>query len=486
LATLLKHCVKSDGNEDAIVIVAPAVNIAGTVVGIDDESVSGARIWIQMDSRSVSNVPELLDTSTIDMRWTMSDSNGHFELRGIPTGTGITLEVHHQERGSGQITVPACSTQGMVIRIATSNKPVRELCGIVMYADGLPAADSVVCMGESNQTRTSDDGRFRLVLHENLVAGQLVAYHIGYQPAMMPILADNIGDAGSSVIRLVLGDKALSISGRLEDADAKRLAGWRVTLGSGTEATQHALPPVFVEQLIDSGRREVTTDPAGAFSVGGLREGEYLLRAWDPKSLVMVETKPIKAGSSEIVIRVARDSLWPVIRGRVSARDGSPLNGVQLTLKVGYKVSTGLWTLERESALTDSLGGFQFEQVPKHGAMLLCQSDLISTLMYALPEDCNAEHLQIDVSRKLAFRIVRTSSAAMGADALGAITESGAHAFISLPGGYGGALVSFDALGNQIASTSEDVRMFVLYKGTEELLRVPIKLDPHGIAALEM
>jgi hypothetical protein len=486
VATLLEHCVGSEGEKDAIIVVAPAVDIAGSVIDARGEAVSGARVWLRMESRAVAGVPAVLDNSSVDVRWTTSDASGRFELKGIPTGTGITLQVRHAERGAAELPVPEQSTESLVIRLEPSSAATRELAGIVVYPDGSAAPESIVCLGENNRTRTTATGRFRLPVREDFEGASLVAYHTDYQPAVLPAFGARIDAADTSDLRLVLGEKTLTISGRVEDAQQRPLGGWVVAIASGVETTLHKLPPVFVEQLIDAHHAQSQTDASGDFTIGGLRDAEYVIRAWDPKSLVIVEVEHVAAGTRDLRVRVPADAAWPMLRGRVIARDGTPLSGVQLLLQVGCKVTTGLWTLTGESTLTDSLGNFSLENVPRRHAFLMCQGEAICTESCAVPPDCDPLHFQITLSRKSPFRVKIVSGIAKDADSIGVATESGAPGFITKAGGYGGTHVSLAGLGDQLLTTSEDVRAFVVYKSDSETKRVSVRLDPNAITIVEL
>ncbi len=486
--TLLVHYVKGGGEGTAFIVVAPAVDVSGTVVDAAFTPLNETRIWLQFDASVLARAPAGLDAASIDMRAAISGADGHFSIAQVPTAPGITLQVRHATHGATEIPVPTQSVEDLVIQLDETKLAVHSIGGIVVYADGSPAPGSSVRLGENNETRAGADGRFRLLVHEDYEDAPLIAFHAGVQPAVIADFGESLRDRSrsSEEIRLVLGPEALSIEGTVQHVDGEPAAGWVVALASGLEATRHRIPPTYVEELVASAAEGVTTDAAGRFHVGGLRDETYVLRIWDPTSLVLLTSDPVRAGADDVSIRVPDDSLSPMLRGRVVARDGTPLSGVQLTVKVGLRCTGGLWTLTRESVLTGALGEFVFERVPRQHSFLMCEGEAICSLAWTIPADADPLALVASVARKIPFRVVIRSDEARTADALGVLDETGQHCSVTLPGGYGGGVVMLQSIGEQALVTAEDARHAVLYKDGAEIKRVPIVLDAREIVTVEL
>lgn len=488
IATLLAYPVQGEADGRALIVIAPAVDVSGTVVNESRAPVSDARIWLTVDTRNVAPQWVSLDTTSLEMRWTQSDESGAFSMKALPSALGIALQVHHASEGATEVPVPDRSIDDLVVQLAAHAARRFRVQGIVVYADGAPAPSSMVGLGENNRVMTDGAGRFELVVQHDFEEASLVAVHEGFQPAIVQAFGrDLVGAVNESVeVRLVLGPAARSIEGIVEDAGREPLANWIVSIAAGLEISQHQLPPQYAEQLsaVDGGRD--TTDAHGRFHLDGLRERSYTIRALDPRTLVVVELESVMAGTADVRIRVPEEALHATMRGRVVARDGTPMPGVQITLKLGLPCGTGLCTTTRESVVTDSLGDFVLANVPRSHCFLMCDGEAICSQAWSVPADDLPERSSISVARKFRFRVSRRSPESRSADAVGVMTPREEHGFLSLPGGYGGGVVPLDAIGEQALAAPEDAVYAVLYKGGVEIKRVSMELRARTTTVVEL
>ena len=280
----------------------------------------------------------------------------------------------------------------------------------------------------------------------------------------------------------MLGPAALAIEGTVDDADGHGLAGWVVSLASGTEVSLHQLPPEFIESFAEPSNARVRSDAAGHFRVGGLRDRSYVLRAYDPASLVCVESEPIAAGTRDQHITVTRDCIWESIQGKVVARDGSPVPGVRLTVEF----STGIAPLRGGSVLSDFSGAFSLDQVPRRSLALMCEGESILPSVSMIAENSDPRHLSLTVIRTVHFRVARVSPAAKRSDTIRAFTDADQPGWISLAGGSGGTQVALGDIGAGVLTTGEDVRTLALYENGKEIARCAVNLALDRVTECEL
>jgi hypothetical protein len=139
---------------------------------------------------------------------------------------------------------------------------VERLTGLVVLADGAPAAGARVKLG-GQSTRAGSDGRFELALAAELADADLVAHLAGFEPAFLPRFG-----LSAHEVRLVLGPETLALTGTVVDASGAPLKGWSVELDG-------------LDALRDHGLREpVRTDQDGRFVLTDVPSGVHVVRTW--------------------------------------------------------------------------------------------------------------------------------------------------------------------------------------------------------------
>jgi hypothetical protein len=488
LTTLYQHCVRGSGEIGAVLVVAAQVDVSGKVIDAQGSPVEGARVWLAVAPIGDLVAFEALDNASLDMRSARADGAGRFEFLRLPTGQGLSLQAWEPRFGAACVAVPPTSTAELVLRLDPGEDVPRIVRGSVSFSTGEPAPCAEVRLGENHRAQADERGFFELQVLSNFEAAPLIAFCRGFQPAVVPDfgrqLAESIGP--QLQVRLVLGPECLAIEGIVEDEGGSGLPGWRIALVSGLAASLHQLPPILVEELASGATEEVQTDLYGRFRVDGLRHQDYALRAWDPQTLVLVETDLLPAGARDVRIVVPADSLWPYLKGRVIAPDGTPVGGVRVTLQVNRRFELGLSPLVREFVLTDEAGVFEFLRVPRRELCLHLASDLIGQQLLSVPNDQDPINLRLEVERKRHFRLHLVSQESSAADMLGVWCDSGQRGFLYLPGGYGGPVVPIEGLQEVILATGERARELALYRAGVELRRVPLQLSQDCIVDVEL
>src|SRR5262249_28760175 len=120
----------------------------------------------------------------------------------------------------------------------------------------------------------------------------------------------------------------------------------------------------------------------------GLLDRDYELRAMDAKTLLRIEEKGVRAGRSDVELRLPADGLYPRVAGRVLSRKGQPIAGArvfpmcdafQARLK-GEIVSTSHDALE--GVTTDAEGRFELVNVPRSLVYLRIDGEELIPLEY--------------------------------------------------------------------------------------------------------
>jgi hypothetical protein len=142
-------------------------------------------------------------------------------------------------------------------------------------------------------------------------------------------------DAWPKPLQIVLDGTAMTIVGRVVDADGEPLAGVRVSsedktpFGAVHDENGGCSMQVNVESLATGNVSDVfaVTDAQGEFELGGLLARAYRLSAIDAASLRFVRSEPIPAGETGVALRLPGGEDVPFFAGRVVGLDGTPLPG---------------------------------------------------------------------------------------------------------------------------------------------------------------
>ncbi len=348
-------CVHVPGRSLATVGIAPghdAPERARTVELVADASLeliltradSGPVAGLEVSASTSAAALErgeqsLLGADTTPLAWrATSAANGACLFEGLPAEAALELEVRDGERTLLRERAPLRLAPGeeraMELTIGVGTRVIGEL----VDARGQPLAGRGIWMLPATeelsryvrpleleqattalQARTDASGAFEL---ERVPAG---LWWIG--PAPSPEAAEIESVALASPLRIgpedllrhvrVAVPRAISLRGRVVDASGHGLEGIYVSARA-----QDAL-----------GFFEGVSDQSGAFALGPVASGAFLLRAgglgpspWSPSETVRVE-----AGEGETELRVGRAGK---LRGRLAARDGSVVGQAELTVSL--------------------------------------------------------------------------------------------------------------------------------------------------------
>ncbi len=296
----------TDGSKELLVVMAPLTDVAGVVVDAEGRPIDGAEVRVVAGEgvRSALGVPS--DTA-VEVPWrTRSDAAGRFTLDGVPGVREAQLCASHPRHADGSISLPESVRRDL--RIVLAGREVKLLAGEVRDTHGLAVPDALVGMGQLS-TRSDPNGHFEIEL-DPLFPGMQQRSHSkvlgAVKPGRLPARMSEPEQGWPESVTLVLGAEPLSIRGQLLDAQGKPAIGIEVRLvnehilGMVAGSVGQFFYPRTLEGLArgsDELETPASSDRTGTFVLRGLLDEEYVLRAFDPQTLRMVESGPVRAGS---------------------------------------------------------------------------------------------------------------------------------------------------------------------------------------------
>lgn len=366
--------VRDRPRSEALIVVAPALRLAGRVVDDRGEPVGGASFSWSATSMGIVGFPHTLEeTSPLPSRWSAA-RDGAFVLDAPklhPARITVTADGHRD----GFLAVPEEGRTDLVVELVRESAVVEELVseptlfGTVRLPGGAPARGAFVGLG-SARTQTDDDGRWELRRPDWVAEGSVLAARLeGYQPAVVTDPATwSGGGLRVGPIELVLPGLELAIVGRVVDADGAPLAGWAMGLVDATPLDASTIPSPSVE---GGGKRAVTTGPDGGFRLGGLRDRAYVVRAHDPSTYLSITSDPLPAGTDDVELVLPADALLERLSGAVVTHGGVPVAGAEVRLRfVLARIRGGMSWDDAAKAHTDEDGKFLLERVPRRGLLV--------------------------------------------------------------------------------------------------------------------
>lgn len=479
---------KGDSGERYLVIVAPAVDVSGSVVDETDRAVAGAALSIDVPMKKFAGFPRALDTTEAMHLTTRSDASGRFEFRSAPGASVAAIGVSAEGYDRGSFPVPTESRHDVKLVLHRAADSARVVTGIVFEDGTQPSAGAVVRLGE-DATSTDANGRFRLQLGEWTNAETpLIAVKHDRQPAVVPMFGALVqpGEPMPPEQRLFLGGAPLSITGRLLRANEEPAPDWTVVLVDGTNATPGTVPTLLAETLAAGSSEEPPkTDSHGRFTMLGLSARAYRLRCFDTRTLISFESKPVEAGSRDVILRVPPDALWSEVRGRVRAPDGAGIGNVRVTITLITARDGGSWmSTAGTDVTTDARGAFTLQDVPHHWTYLNLTGEAIIPTRFDLDDADPSHEIAITASRRCHFSFESTAAAAERPDALRLVDEDGQFENVMSFQGNGWTSSSYIRLTDGkslVLSASEGAKAIVLYREMREIGRVPTKLVPGDV-----
>jgi hypothetical protein len=408
-ATVRSLSTRNEPVDDGIVVVAPVVPVSGIVVDESGAGLEGVQVAVEIDDAALASFPFPLDTTTSEPEPSVeSGPGGAFSIPRSIAAPRAKLVASREGYERARIAAPLVPTTDARIVLVSSVRAARFVTGVVVRANGDAATKATVHLGE-DQAKTDERGAFRLEVPEWVRDSQpLVAVEAGSQAASVATFGGtlNASKEAPAPVRLVLGPPPLVIAGRVVDADGKPQEGWTVGLLNGTPVSVGRVPPITAEALTTGKDEPTKTDALGAFEVPGLLDRDYQLFAYDTASLGRIETGPIAAGTTDLVMKLAPDAYIAKVAGQVVAKDGTPVAGATVSLGqvIARDEGAQAW-INGAGTTTDAKGAFELTKVPRNFTHVDVGGDLVLPQSFPLAEQDLARPLRLEVARRCHFRV---------------------------------------------------------------------------------
>ena len=498
---------------EPVVVVAPRHPLGGQVVDELGSPIAGARVALVLPTGLRARLGLVMDHSDETAFVTESDDTGRFDLPQAPFVSGAQISAHREGYESLWTPLPSWPDASMTIVLTRPSRGPGMLTGQVVEAHDVPVPDARVSFGLET-TRTDENGMFAFDLASeqsmNAVAARafgappanrLLALKPGFLPARLDLELDEVSrPRRSGPILLRLGGETLSIAGQVVDADGNALGGIDLWVADATLFGASRNGVEVLESVLD-GQPErtwnhVSTDSAGRFEISGLTDREYSLEAMDPQTLLRAPSQRVRSGRTDVVVTVPRDALYARVSGRVIARDGQPVpgvnihpmcNGFELRYQ-GQVVSTSHTSVE--GTVTADDGSFELTDVPRELVFLRLDSDEIISTEYgrgveggltALSQG-RIEELEIEVGLRVRMRVVLSDPAR--ADSLSVLDDQDQRLVINIISATGRREVPVVELvdgASEVLTVADGAQTLVLYADGEEVERIPLTLVRGGV-----
>ncbi len=408
-----------------VVVVAPAIELAGWLVDEHGQPVGEGQVELELPDGLLARLSMRLDRTLASHWQTPVAPDGAFRLAAVPSVDGAWLRA--TVAGRGQVRAPAPTSSRRDVRLVLGGSEYRGelLRGRVVRADGGAAAGARVAMGITSCT-TDARGEFALPLGRAGAPTDLVAALPGLVPARVPMPSTGAASSGSWPAPLVLqlGPPTGSLVGRVVAPDGAPVDGAEVWLadpspfgadgcrivnlepflaGSPTwsrSQPEPSLDPALVDAPLSAQSQRttwghevqptatwhfVTTDAAGRFTLEGLLPRSYQVRAFDVVSGCFAIAADVRAGD-QLELVLATDEVAAQLRGHVRSRHGAPIEGVRVQQKFVPFVAEGpiaggsfRWVFLRDgrATTTDADGAFVLRDVGRRDTYLHLEGDRI-------------------------------------------------------------------------------------------------------------
>lgn len=318
-----------------IVVVAKPVDYVGRVLESDGRPSAGARVYHWIPQAWNAGIELDLDSSRWDPRSVITDADGAFELRGVPSIEIANLNARSTDQ-TRQVQIDADPAGAVDLELVLSPPwiPMEPLRGVVVDPSGTPAPKAQVSIVDDWNCTTSDgEGAFELDWKLIPKGSVLRAVARGYAPSEaipVPVALDPDPDR-NPILTVRLGPPSLGIEGVVRDTDGTPLEGIDVTFSNqevfgmvvgGWRSTVEDLARIPAEH-------RPRTDAQGRFVLTGLQDRAYGLVAVHPDDLRRIELDGVRP--SEQIVDLRFPDLEPYeLQGLCLDETGNPLAGVRV------------------------------------------------------------------------------------------------------------------------------------------------------------
>jgi hypothetical protein len=388
--------------------------------------------------------------------------------------------------------MPGCSLLQVKVVVRDS---ITLIAGSVVDSTGVPIADAWLARGPDS-TRSRVDGTFLLALRSPVPGDLLRVAKEGLMPAAVVITEayNSRAQAVAHPVLVTLDASAKSISGRVEGHGGDPIPGavvWTSTTATfGVLST--SLPEGFqvatqvnAEALVGGREPMVRADEGGRFVLKGLVQECYTIHAADSRTMEVVSSVCVPAGSTGVVLRIDPTAEYQRVSGQVVSTAGQPLQGVVVALSrvaIGASFYTMIPSTMTNKVVTQGDGRFQFGPLCVEGTQLVVYGEpVVGVRRINLTECGDLQNIAIRVGAQCYF-LAKLANPEM-ADGIILLDSEGHRMQIASERGRGttvGAFAQFSSGQTDVLSASDQAEYLVAVKRGVEVTRSRITLIPNG------
>ncbi|MEO0652929.1 MAG: carboxypeptidase-like regulatory domain-containing protein, partial [Planctomycetota bacterium] len=246
---------------------------------------------------------------------------------------------------------------------------------------------------------------------------------------------------------------------------------------------------------------QVESDGDGRFRFEGLVDRPYTIEATHPKTMARAAPLTVAAGTNDAVLRLpGPEAVFSRVRGRVVDSEGNPVPDVRLTLATdtaqvryrGHVFSTRHGRRD-DRVTTGEDGHFEFRDVPRRAVYLRLDGPRVVSRDWGRDTFALEEWLDdpldvvLEVGLRRRFQVHLADPAR--ADALSVLDSDGNPLSISLIMGNSrrdGPRMQIEGGKTGVLTVADTASMLVLYRGQQEVERLPIELGDSDVETLDL
>jgi RNA polymerase sigma-70 factor (ECF subfamily) len=518
--TILEGVVRSGAEPPPVlVVVAPALRIEGHVRSTAGEPLADASVRVVWPDDLRARLQDISDGASEASIAARSRADGAFELDAAAV-RGAELLATAEAFVPQRRPLPAAHDAAMVILLERLDSVAGTVRGQVVDPNGRAVPGARVGLGAA-LARCDAQGNF--AIEDDGKAAALSASAAGHRRGLL-----ERGERGfAAFVVLELGAAPLSIRGRVVDETGKGLAGVAVWPNDTTVLCESS-DPIVVEGIASGLQtmaelRErfergefaglepwqvmranatvtwprVRTAADGSFTIDGLEDRPYRLRALDNDTLLMTEKDGIAAGSADVRLVLDQSLLFAEVAGVVVTRTGAPVENARISVQIDAQSLRGLTMHERAvaTATTDAQGRFTLSRVPKARAYFRIEGDDLLPVEPGRGREggifdlCRgkAHDLRLEVALRMHVQVELADPGR--ADAIAVLDEAGAN--LALTVFRGRSRSDTDALPlaegrSPVFVVPDTARTLVLTREGKEVGREVLELRAGGVNTLRL
>ncbi len=479
---------------EPVLVVAPAIHLAGLVSGEEEVPLEGARIRVRIPDAARAGLDLSLEGSHSREILGTTDEEGLFELSRVPAVEGAQLVTQRPGYQPDRRPLPASSELGLRIELRPLHEVICALRGCVLDGEGAAVEDAWVSLGGSSAP-TDEAGGFELFVQREgdrilrAAAPWSGAASLAARPGV------ELSAAFPDPLVLVIEDGSQTLSGRVLRASGEPAPGAQVWTPDTTPFGRVPLDLDAHEWAIDRSVESMVSgetfgigaeaDGAGRFELTGLLDHAYVVCAFDPQSLSFAQSAPARPGE-EVVLRLPKGEVHARVAGRVLDLHGVPVEGADVRFGVEVTAVPSLagrepetdWRYGRDTK-TDSEGRFEVRELSRAARWIwIGNGELAESFEGDLDPDADLDNLEYRLALRCRLQVITAGEPRP--DALRVLDASGEPLPLRARRGWVEDARERRVLTDgrsEILRTSQLASTLVLLRGEDEVMRVPLSLE---------